>query len=145
MPCDSSYMNATPDEVALSKLCCFIDEINGVPYGEFHPDGYHPRAYNTGFNGSQCRALADEWTSELCARLRKSDVTKYSLELQIWWRDHQIDDKDRERRVQAEKEQRIFKESALAKLTDEEKIALGLGIEASPRIPQCVPKAEEGA
>jgi hypothetical protein len=25
----------------------------------------------------------------LCARLRQVDVTQYSLEMQLWWRDHQ--------------------------------------------------------
>ena len=46
----------------------------------------------------------DEHTARLCAFCWNHDVTKYSLELQIWWRDHQEIDRQRLILEQAEKD-----------------------------------------
>lgn len=51
-------------------------------------NGYHPNVYNKPVNG-------DKLVAELCAALMITDVTKYSLEMQIWWRDHQAADRER--------------------------------------------------
>lgn len=40
--------------------------------------------------------------SNLCHRLSSTDVTKYSLEMQIWWRNHQQADI-----IRIEKEEKI--------------------------------------
>jgi len=63
----------------------------------------------------------DRLTAHLCGKLKSVDVTSYSLELQIWWRDHQKADRDRE-------ENRVLelRNAALAKLTDEECRLLGV-------------------
>lgn len=47
------------------------------------------------FTIEQIKKYLDKLTSELCSKLKTTDVTKYSLELQMWWRDHQEADRNR--------------------------------------------------
>lgn len=84
MPCDCSHMEAQDFEVELSKVACLLDEIKKGKWEDAHWDGYHPKVYN-----KATKKLGDKLVSELCGVLRNSDVTNYSLEMQIWWRDHQ--------------------------------------------------------
>lgn len=120
MPCHSEYMNATGKEVALSQVACLLDELNGKPkIDKSHWIGYHPKIYGKQIDG-------DALIAELRDRLITEDVTKYSLEMQMWWRDYQ-----REKKYQLERElqkQRTEKEkaAALAKLSKHERKLLGL-------------------
>jgi hypothetical protein len=61
--------------------------------------------------------------SLLCEMLEGLDVTKFSLEMQMWWRDHQAADKAR---IKKETALATEKEVALAKLTAHERRILGL-------------------
>jgi len=65
----------------------------------------------------------DRDTAELCSWCRENDVQEQSLELQIWWRDHQKHDAKREAEEAKKKAKR---KKALAKLTKEERKLLGL-------------------
>lgn len=85
MDCDSSYLEANWKEVALSQVACLLDELDGVHFSKSHWRGYHPRVYSMRVDGG---ALA----AELRSKLQNDDVTRRSLEMQIWWRDHQCDD-----------------------------------------------------
>lgn len=78
-----------------------------------------------------------EMTRILCAWCKKNDVKRKSLEFQIWWRDHQIEDEKHAKAVEREKERRAanakeeqrrwrLRDSARAKLTKEERRVLGL-------------------
>lgn len=122
MPCRSDHMNATSLEVQGSQAACLLDELDGKQFDRSSWTGYHPRVYNkVGVKG-----IADTIVAELCERLQRVDVTKYSLEMQIWWRDHQEADR---RREEAERQQLIDafdRAAALAKLTPREKALLGL-------------------
>jgi hypothetical protein len=119
MPCNSDYMNATGYEIAISQVACLLDELNGKKFGVSAWRGYHPKVYGKSVNG-------DKLVSELCDKLQNTDVSKCSLEMQIWWRDHQRADKERlERELKAIKEKEE-KAVALSKLTDYEKKILGL-------------------
>ncbi|MCG7948019.1 MAG: hypothetical protein N0C84_16890 [Candidatus Thiodiazotropha taylori] len=119
MPCNSNYMKASGKEVAISQVACLLDELDGKPINRDYWRGYHPLVYNRIHD-------ADALVAELCGKLQKVDVSQYSLEMQIWWRDHQQADKDRlEREIQSIKEEKD-KEAALSKLTDYEKRLLGL-------------------
>ena len=91
MPCNSDYLESNFREKNLSAVRCFLDEINGQPWEKSWLQGYHPRVYN------QCvpKATADHWVRTLCAWLQRHPATDYSLELQIWWRDHQTADSER--------------------------------------------------
>jgi len=110
MPCksDGPYY----DSVALAVILIYrhLDELAGKP----------PQDRHWGFL-SVTRSELDRLTAHLCGKLKSVDVTSYSLELQIWWRDHQKADRDRE-------ENRVLelRNAALGKLTDEECRLLGL-------------------
>ena len=73
---------------------CLLDELNGVDRSDIIRTPWrHPAAEaveDLGQSGSR--------TEMLCERLRAVDVTKYSLELQMWWRDHKKRDEARVRR-----------------------------------------------
>jgi hypothetical protein len=103
-----------------------LDELDGK--GPPDPqsgdwDGYDDRAYNERVD----RELADALTAELCARVGAiKDLTKYSLELQVWARDHRIADAKRKKREAAAKKRAAAKKKALAKLTRKERMVLGL-------------------
>ena len=121
MGCRNDDQKATNQELLLSRVACLLDELDGKSINPHHWRGYHPRVYNC-VHGT----LGDELVSQLCSRLQTLDVKKYSLEMQIWWRDHQAADKAR-----CENELRIARtnkerEAILAKLSPHERKVLGL-------------------
>jgi hypothetical protein len=78
--------------------------------------------------GKSRRELLDLLTARLCEHLQKhkKHIATYSLELQIWWRDHQKTDKARiEKELKQAKESKE-RDAALSKLTSYEKKLLGL-------------------
>lgn len=91
MPCRCDYMEPNKREVELSRVACLLDELKGEPIRKPFWEGMHPSVYNKGLGQKD----ADEMVEEICTKLRQVDVTKYSLEMQIWWRDHQAADKIR--------------------------------------------------
>lgn len=124
MPCDGSHCEAFGSEIALSRVMCCLDELNGKKFSKSDWSGYHDKAY-----GHASDELLDQKTAELCARLEsigESFIRNMSLELQIWWRDHQEHDRRRLKREKEEAEKKAVRKAALAKLTAEEREALGL-------------------
>ncbi len=91
MPCDCSHLEASSLEREISEVACLLDELDGKPVESSHRRGYHPRVYN-----KVTRELGDSLTAELCSRLKTTDVTRYSLEMQMWWRDHQAADRKKD-------------------------------------------------
>lgn len=122
MACNGDYMNPTGLEKNLSTVYGLLDELNSGVLRNDYNDGYDKRVYN------QKLTLEDlnNKVKELCSKLQNVDVTKYSLEMQIWWRDHQIADKKRlemeMENIKIEKE----KQEAISKLTPYERELLGL-------------------
>lgn len=94
MPCNSDHMNPHPKEVIASQCLTLLDELQGKGFDSSHYDGYHPMAYGKSLSKQRC----DQLTASLCEKLQKTDVTKYSLEMQIWWRDHKKADEEREKK-----------------------------------------------
>lgn len=119
MPCNCDHLKATNKELFLSQIACLLDELDGRPIDKNHWDGYHPEVYNKSVNG-------DKLISKLCGKLQKVDVSKYSLEMQMWWRDHQEIDKARLKEEMKIKKTEEEKRKALSKLTDYERRLLGL-------------------
>ena len=109
MPCRSDYDDKDINE--REKIIGFLKE--------FYTDIPHPRF--------KVRNL-DDLTAQLCGLCETSDVKAYSLELQIWWRDHQKADAIRQQREIEQAKAEKAKKSGLAKLTDYEKKVLGLNI-----------------
>lgn len=123
MGCNSDYMASNNLEKNLSAVMNLIDEvITNVPVTKDYDNGYDPRIYNKGLT----KGHLDVKTEELCSRLQtksNEEISKYSLELQLWWRDHQEADA---KRLKEELKIVSEKELALAKLSDYEKQLLGL-------------------
>lgn len=125
MPCNSDYLNANSLEIELSRVLLLLKELEtGKPVDTKSSDwqGYMKEAYNKG----NTRARADKAVASLCEQLKKVDVTKYSLEMQTWWRDHQAADREREAAEEAKAKKTSLRASALKKLTPAERKALGL-------------------
>ena len=122
MPCNSDYMDATPNEINLSVVYGLLDEFETGKLPSNFGDGYDNRVYNKKLT----KEHLDEKTKELCSKLQTVDVSKFSLEMQIWWRDHQKADKERLEKEIAEHQENKAKEIALSKLSDYERKLLGL-------------------
>ena len=119
MPCNSDYLSASSKEKLFSRIACLLDELDGKPLDKDHWQGYHPAVYNKQID-------SDVMVSELCSRLQSVKVEEYSLEMQIWWRDHQRADKERLEHELDRKKEQSERKAALEKLTDYEKKLLNL-------------------
>lgn len=103
MPCDSSHMEPNTRELELSRVRTFLDETDGKEFDADHHRGYHPAIYCQ----TVSKGTADRLVEELCKRCQMLDLTKFSLELQIWWRDHQKVDQAREDLEKVEKMEEV--------------------------------------
>jgi hypothetical protein len=122
MPCNCDHLEASHLESEMSKVACLLDELNGKKrIDRDHWRGYHPRVYNR-----ISRPDADKLTEELCSRLQEVDVSTCSLEMQIWWRDHQEADKAKAKSALSAAKKKAERKAALAKLTPHERRLLGL-------------------
>lgn len=126
MPCNCDYLEPNQLEVECSRIHLLLDELDGKGAPDQSSSkwrGYDGRAYNQ----TVTREAADKLTARLCERVGKiKDLTKYSLELQVWARDHAKYDAERMRREKKQREIQATKKAALKKLTAAEKKALGL-------------------
>ena len=123
MPCNSDYLESDHKEVEMSHVCCLIDELDGQQsINRSHWDGYHPNVYNKHLSQRSQNQLVDK----LCKRLQRRDVTKLSLEMQIWWRDHQKADKARLQEEMKQLKDKKLRKAALAKLSPYEQQLLGV-------------------
>lgn len=107
MPCVSEPPSQS--EITFEKLRSYMKET-----GVSEPASRKPWS----------QAHLDSMTRLMCDFCKTHDVREYSLELQIWWRDHQEwDRKRREAKQRASERERLIA-SALSKLTKEEKESL---------------------
>ena len=85
MPCRSDYMEPTAREIESIKVQSLLLEVGlrtdqpKMPYGDV--------------------SNLDRDTADLCLWCGTHDVTKQSLDLQIWWRDHRKADDERDKRA----------------------------------------------
>lgn len=122
MPCNCDHLEPHAKEVELSKIACLLGELQGRAWNKSEWRGFHPLVYNIGIPDQ----VADDMIEQLCTRLQQVDVSTYSLEMQMWWKDHQEEDRKRlERELKAAQEKQD-KEAAIAKLTPYERKLLGL-------------------
>jgi hypothetical protein len=100
-----------------------LDELDGKSLNRTHYSGYHPKVYGVVSKHDEL----DTMTAQLCRRCQGVDVTKYSLELQLWWRNHQEHDRRRaEAELKAAKD-KAERDKVLAKLSPHERRLLGFG------------------
>lgn len=97
MPCDSSYMNPTGREQEVGLVRSPLDELDGKEFDHAR-SAHHPLVYCQGPDQER----DDAWVADLCSRCAAlgDGIRKHSLELQMWWRDHQKEDGERIRRQQ---------------------------------------------
>jgi len=122
MPCNSDHMMANEVEISMSRILNFINEIKTGEFNKEWHRGYHPDVYYKHVTKEQI----DVAVSDLCKTMQGADPSKYSLELQMWWRDHKEADTVRIKkeidRLAKEKDKKELIES----LTPYEKGLLGL-------------------
>ena len=113
MPCRSDHMEPTARERESLRVLGFHKGVGLLsshyeipPYGD--------------------TANLDRQTMQLCLWCQENDVTKHSLELQIWWRDHQAADKKRIEREIAERKRKADRDKLISKLTEYERELLGI-------------------
>lgn len=130
MPCTYDEVPPTQDQIALSKVLACLKEVkSGKMDLDLWDNGYNPKVYNMG--SIEVGAKLKEKTTYLCKTIKALVVNGvkielYSLELQLWWRDHQKMDKKRIAREEHEKKVAAARAKALSKLTIEERKLLGL-------------------
>lgn len=118
MPCRSEYLEPTDLEREAGRLRLLLDEV-------LSRQPVNPEEYRRAVIRNATKAEVDGLTAELCAKLQQAEAPQeFSLELQIWWRDHQAADDARE--AQQAQQRRDAKAAALAKLTPHERELLGL-------------------
>lgn len=118
MPCNSQYMDPTQLEVNTSIVCALLEETKTGNLPTYYGNGNSHVAYNC---SSEQRL--DNITAELCSRLQNLNVKDFSLEMQMWWRDHQeADTKRLKRKIQECKD----RDAAISKLTPYERRLLGI-------------------
>jgi hypothetical protein len=108
-------------EIAASQCACLLAELSGAENWREGWDGYRRGVY-----GNVTREYLDRLTANLCKRLQDVDVTKHSLEMQVWWRDHQAADKARLEAEQQSLKTEEERRAALAKLSGHERRILGI-------------------
>ena len=122
MPCrNEGFDRSDPRKDEACRVQTLIDELSGRQFNKDNYDGCHHNYTNR----SVTQKELDNMTAALCEKLQKTDATKYSLELQMWWRDHQAADK---RRTQIELDKAKTendKKKAIAKLTPHERKLFG--------------------
>lgn len=123
MACVSDYMESTNFEVELSRVACLLDELDGKTSKPSYWDGYHPLVYTKNIG----KEVGDQMVRRLCESLQNEDVSKFSLEMQIWWRDHQEADKTRIGQELAKARKEEEREAVLGRLTPHERDLLGIG------------------
>lgn len=91
MPCNSDYLDPTKWEVEASKVLALLEEVKTGDLPEWFGRGTHHLVYN-----KISKEKLDEWTAELCKLLSKEDVSLFSLEMQMWYREHKKADAKRD-------------------------------------------------
>jgi len=84
MGCNSDYLSATESEKDLSVVYGLLDELENGALPNGFGDGFDKRVYNKHLP----KEHLDKKVAELCSKLKNIDVSKHSLEMQVWGRDH---------------------------------------------------------
>ena len=129
MPCNCDHMEPTQHEMESKKVAIFIVDVSQLL-------GRHPS--DAAVNASQSyygdRSKVHTLTAELC-KLMEEKVTQDTvmpldttpiLKLKLWWIAHQEADVIKDKEATALKRSQDIKQSAINKLTSEEREELGL-------------------
>lgn len=119
MPCDCSHLEPTEKEAELLRVNILLLEIE---------TGRCPTEKEQAKFGCYGVGDLDALTRELCKACKKlgAKMKSQSLELQIWWRDHQKADSEKAKSKTRLKQKAVLRARAVAKLTRAERKVLGL-------------------
>ena len=93
MGCRSDYMEPTMHETENAKVLAIIEELKTGKLPSWYGNGSYTEVYSL-----TTQKILDTNTEKLCSalqKLSKKKISESSLELQMWWRDHQEADKKR--------------------------------------------------
>lgn len=125
MPCDSSYMDATPFEIKMSRILLCLDELReGKTVDPDSPEwrGYDKRAYGGGHGSKDLGNIEQEFLDAAS----EVDIISYSLEVQTMVRDLvKLRGKKHQKKIE-EQHKRDVRSRAIGKLTPEEREVLGI-------------------
>ena len=90
MPCNSDHLEPHAYEVEGSRMIRLLDELDLGTHvnARTFSNGSDPRVYNKALS----KEVMDALTAYLCAKVKDLSINELhsaSLELQMWWRDHQ--------------------------------------------------------
>ena len=124
MGCRSDYLEASAAEVEHSKVLALLKEVKTGKLPKSFGDGYSSEVYN-----KTNQEILDKNTEKLCTALQgisDDKIKDFSLEMQVWWRDHKkLDQKRLKAEMKAIKDEKT-KKDAIAKLTPHERNLLGI-------------------
>ena len=129
MPCISDYQEPTAAEIEHSKVLALLKELKTGKLPKYYGDGMYKEVYNKTMAIGDTERPLDVKTRELCAALKAKtadEIKGYSLEMQLWWREHQKADRKRAAKDKSASKKQAIKAQALGKLTAEERKALGV-------------------
>lgn len=121
---NGSHMKATKFEQEVGRVKSLLDELVGRVFNH-SKSSYHKEVYDLGITIEQ----ADNLVAELCTKCEElgiEGIKQRSLELQIWWRDHQLADNKKAEEILENLRKQQIKHDAYKKLTAEEREILGV-------------------
>jgi len=125
MPCNCDHMEPTYREAKLGHIRSLLDELSGLFFNHAK-SSMHRSVYNEGISDE----VADSWISDLCKRCTtlevRGELMSWSLELQIWWRDHKIEDAKKAAEIKEVLHKIKARNTVIDKLTAEERKVLGV-------------------
>jgi len=126
MPCNCDHLEPNSTERRVSKIACLLDEFDGKTFNSSYWNGMHPSVYSQTYDKYAGEFSEIEMLKDLVERIALVDVTFYSLEMQMWWRDYlgKFVEAEKVARLEAAKEE--VRKVALKKLSAKERSALGV-------------------
>lgn len=124
MPCRCDYMEPTQEEKDRAKVIEHLNYsvVKGYTDDDFVNRTFLHNSYNLeGLTQALCQVLTNADQEAIY-----SDRTKFGLKLALWWTEHQEADRKRKQLEQEEAERKRLVKQALSKLTQQERIALGV-------------------
>lgn len=129
MPCNSDYLDPTMMEEQLQRtaqLLVYVLRQLDWPIGaELIREADNPYAEEVGQVERLCSTLSGLSKDDF-ERIVYNARSKTSRDLADWWEEHEAADREREEQERADTRREQARQSALAKLTPEEREALGL-------------------
>lgn len=129
MPCRSDYLEPTEQEKELRRaaklLVWLMQTLGQTPDEKFVHAAKSPYGAGVDAVPSLCATIKGLDASQLEA-IVYNPHSRMSRNLANWWERHQKEDAKREAKEDAERKRQEFRKSGLARLTKEEREALGI-------------------